>query len=137
MSKRDKLIAVLALVIFCALIVFAWSRTAEVAAIESVTNIALSGDAVLTERHSHSTRFGAEGLRIWVYRLSKPYSTELNSKCNSLGYNVQATQTLLTNYPFLRSYIDSVSVSCVRVVRDDFTGIAILQDGQLIVAFII
>lgn len=77
-----------------------------------------------------STRFGSEGIRVWVYDLSPSYSADLNAKCEQLGYQVQPTHTVLEKRPFLRDYVTSAEGSCVGVKRRDALELAVLQDSS-------
>lgn len=137
MKNGRVLLIVTGVIAFCAVAVVAWFRMIEASTVRSVANIELSSEATLREKESRSTRFGSEGVRVWVYDLSPSYSADLNARCEQLGYQVQPTQAVLDKHPFLRDYVTSTETSCVRVRRHDALEIAVLQDRRLVVALII
>lgn len=137
MKNRRVLLIVTAVIAFCAVAAIAWFRMMEASTVRSVANIELSSEATLRQKHSRSTRFGSEGVRVWVYDLSPSYSADLIARCEQLGYQMQPTQAVLEKHPFLRDYITSTVTSCVRVRRHDALELAVLQDRRLVVALII
>jgi hypothetical protein len=137
MKKRRVLLIVTGAIAFCALAAVAWLRMIDASTVRSVANIELSGEATLLQKQSRSTRFGSEGVRVWVYDLSPSYSADLNARCEQLGYEVQPTQAVLKKHPFLGDYVSSAERSCVRARRHDALELAVLQDGRLVVALII
>lgn len=137
MKTRRVLLIVTAVIASCAVAVVAWLRMMEASTVRSVANIELSSEATLRQKESRSTRFGSEGVRVWVYDLSPSYSADLNARCEQLGYEVQATQAVLKRHPFLGDYVSSTEKSCVRVRRHEVLELAVLQNGRLVVALII
>lgn len=137
MKELRVLLLVTGVIALCAAAAVVWIRMTEASMVRSVANIELSNEATLRGKESRSTRFGSEGVRIWVYDLSPSYSADLNARCEQLGYQMQPTREVLDKHPFLRDYVTSAERSCVRVKRRDALELAVLQDGRLLVALIL
>ena len=123
----------------CALLValaWHWTSRTQDAVLRSITNFDLPAQSRLESVRESSTRFGAEGIRIWRAELPAADAHALRAACESMDYSLRSSRDLARANPVLAEYLSPGGEACVRQIRRDFLGISVIQETTLVVAIL-
>lgn len=136
MSRTLKILSGIGIVIaLLPAIFFSWSWFGERYFIRKTINFDLPAGAKLLHYEGRSTRFGAEGTRVWVYGAPAASLSKLKAQCKMLGYEVMPSSVIAKNETLLARYMDQEVDSCIRISESDFRGVSVVQGKKIIVVF--